>query len=73
MTQTPVRKPLHLRTNRELRDMAIGAAENVIYSLADISGEMRYREQRRIAKWVAVLVTGTLATNVIAIILDVIY
>ena len=65
-------RPLHLVTDNQLKGMATSAAKNVLYSLGDLSEEMRYREQRRIARWVAWLVGGTLLINVIGIVVNVI-
>lgn len=69
MVYSPNRQPLRELTDRRLQEMAILQAKKVIYALGDIIAEQTYRDQRRLAKWVAMLIGGTLIANVVAIVL----
>ena len=57
MIHSPDRKPLTEVTDEELKDMHRKAARTVAFSLADIEGELRYREQRGIADSMRKIVT----------------
>ena len=69
-------RTLQLMTDSEVKDMAIrlSIAKNsgIAYNSKDVSEELRYREQKRIAKWVAWLVGGTLLINVVGIVANII-
>ena len=69
MVSGPIGQPLRTLTDDELRKMATRAAMNVVYSLDNILGELTYREQRRLAKWVAWLIAGTLGVNLLGVVL----
>ena len=70
MVHSPDNKPLRELTEGQLRQMAAQAARNVDYSANDVTVELTYREQRRLSKWVAILIGGTLIANVVAIVLN---
>ena len=56
-------------TGKELQNMAdVAAKNNVTYTLTNIIAEMTYREQRRLGTWVAWLIAGALAANILGII-----
>ena len=70
MVQGPIGQPLSMLTDDQLRNMATNAARNVVYSLDNILGELTYREQRRLARWVAWLIAGTLGVNLLSVVLN---
>lgn len=51
MMRSPGNKPLPLLTNDELSEMLERSEGNVVYSQEDVTKEMRYRDQKRAAKW----------------------
>ena len=57
MVYSPDRKPLSEVTVRELEEMHRKAAQKVVFSLGDITEELRYREQRRISENLKMIVT----------------
>ena len=66
MVRSPDNKPLSTLTDDKLREMAASAAKHYVdYSVKDILSALTYREQRRLARWVAWLIAGTLVTNII--------
>ena len=72
MVYSPNRKPLRELTEGQLREMATQLAKTVDYNFNDVIGELTYREQRRISKWVAVFIAGTLAAHIVGIVLKVV-
>ena len=72
MVYSPNRKPLPELTEGQLREMATQLAKTVDYNFNDVIGELTYREQRRISKWVAVFIAGTLAAHIVGIVLKVV-
>ncbi len=70
MAPSPRRKSIREMTEGELREMADNLAQRVQWSFGDVIGELTYREQRRLARWVAVFIAGSLAANIAAIVLN---
>ena len=66
MAMSPGKRPLGELTGKELAAMARQATEYQT-STQEIRAEQIYREQRRLARWVAILIGGTLLFQVVSI------
>ena len=71
MVRSPDNKPLSTLTDDKLREMAASAAKHYVdYSVKDILSALTYREQLRLARWVAWLIAGTLGVNLLGVVLN---